>query len=158
MTGFDETVRDEIWKILTMRYRTVRHGGHPTDAEEHLQERKFWPDMEFRAVTATEGPNGGQVRITFSPVREPELVFGYKIDVDSTAAAWSKRIGIRDPYKSPTMFAAELIWYMVAYIGSHRIDEVTADPDGIRWINRGDDVFAPLPEPLAFQHEQHAEA
>lgn len=149
MPDFSDIVRDDIWKILTTKYNTTRHGGHPTDVDEFRRERPFWPDMRFHDVQTVDAPAGRQIRITFTPSTEPEIRYGYRIDVEETAKAWSKRVGIRDPRASPAMFAAELIWYMVAYIGSTRIEEYPFSEDGIRWINTGADVFSPLPEPMA---------
>ena len=151
-TEFDERVQSDIWTILSRGYRTVRRGGHPTEVDEHLHERPFWPDMRFGKVDTVSGPRGTQIRITFTPVQEPGTTYGYKIDVDKAASAWSERIGIRDPRSNPAMFAAELIWYMVAYIGSKQIGECPEDGDGIRWINTGSDVFEPLPEADAHHH------
>lgn len=149
MADFSDVVRDDIWTILSRKYNTVRHGGHPSDADEFRRERTFWPDMRFHGVETVDGPDGRQIRITFTPVTEPDAVYGYRIDVDRAAAAWSERVGIRDPRKSPSMFAAELIWYMVAYIGSTAIEACPEGGGGVRWINTGADVFQPLPEPLA---------
>lgn len=155
MADFINLVHGEIWTILSRTYSTVRHGGHPSDAEEFRRDRSFWPDMQFHGAEAVDNADGGQIRITFTPVREPGVTYGYRIDVETAAAAWSKRVGIRDPHASPAMFAAELIWYMVAYIGSTPIEESEADHNGIRWINTGADVFTALPDPLAMQHLEH---
>ncbi|MBL8576511.1 MAG: hypothetical protein JNK47_04740 [Mesorhizobium sp.] len=149
---FDERVRDHIWTILSRKYNTVRQGGHPVDADEHLRERTFWPDMRFHKVDAVDGPNGRQLQLTFTPANRPDATFGYKIDVDKAASAWSERVGIREPRENSSMFAAELIWYMVAYIGSTDIDSCVEDGHGVRWINTGSDVFKPLPDPDAHHH------
>jgi hypothetical protein len=149
MTAFSDVIRDDIWTILSGRYSTVRHGGHPSDADEFRRERPFWPDMCFHAAHTVDGPFGRQICITFTPVKEPDAVYGYKIDVDKSVAAWSERVGIRDPRRSTAMFAAELVWYMVAYIGSTDLKTCVDRGDGVRWINTGADVFEPLPEPLA---------
>jgi hypothetical protein len=151
--AFEERVRDDIWAILSRKYSTVRHGGHPADAGEYLHERTFWPDMRFHGVEVVQGPNGAQVRITFTPVDEPDATYGYKIDVNTAAAAWSERIGIREPRQNPSMFAAELIWYMVAYVGSIEIEACPKGEGGVRWINTGADVFKPLPEPEELHHQ-----
>lgn len=143
---FDEAVREEIAGILSRKYTTVRHGGHPSDRDEFLRERPFWPDMRFGGVDLADAAgHGPQFRITFTPVAEPEATYGYRIDVDKAAAAWSKRVGIRDPRQNPSMFAAELVWYMVAYIGAADITACPAGADGIRWINDGSDIFEKLP-------------
>ena len=34
MADFSDVVRDDIWSILSRTYSTVRHGGHPSDADE----------------------------------------------------------------------------------------------------------------------------
>lgn len=149
MADFCDTVRDDIWTILSRKYTTVRQGGHPTDAGEAVRERSFWPDMHFLSVRRHDGPQGAEIRITFTPAKEPGSVYGYKVELDRAAAAWSERVGIRDPRRNPSMFAAELVWYMVAYIGSNRIEACQAGDDGVRWINTGADVFEPLPEPLS---------
>lgn len=145
---FSEIVRADIWTILSRKYSTVRHGGHPSDVEEYSRERTFWPDMHFHKVETVVAPDGvRQIRITFTPRSEPGATYGYKVDVDTAAAAWSHRVGIREPRKNPSMFAAELIWYMVAYIGSNHIEASSEGEDAVRWINTGADVFQPLPEP-----------
>jgi hypothetical protein len=144
---FDELVRADIWGILSRKYNTIRRGGHPSDTEEHLRDRSFWPDMRFDTVETVNGPAGDpQIRITFRPVSEPGATYGYKVDLDNAAAAWSKRVGIREPRKNPSMFAAELIWYMVAFIGATEIEACPEGEGGVRWINTGADVFAPLPD------------
>ncbi len=149
---FDEQVRDDIWTILSRKYNTVRRGGHPVDADEHLRERTFWPDMRFHKVESIDGPDGRQIRLTFTPLSQPDMTFGYRIDVDKAASAWSERVGIREPRKNSPMFAAELIWYMVAYIGATEIDACAQDENGVRWINTGSDVFKPLPDADAHHH------
>lgn len=149
---FDEQVRNDIWTILSRKYNTVRRGGHPVDTDEHLRERSFWPDMRFHKVEVAEGPDGPQIRLTFTPLNEPGAVYGYKVDVDKAAAAWSLRVGIREPRQNPAMFAAELMWYMVAYIGATEIETLAEDEEGIRWINTGADVFKPLPDADAHHH------
>ena len=150
---FDEVVRDDIRTILSRKYNTVRHGGHPSDAEEFLRERSFWPDMHFHTVESIDGaPEGRQIRITFTPTSEPATTYGYKVDVDKAAAAWSKRVGIREPRKNPSMFAAELIWYMVAFIGATEIEACPEGEGGVRWINTGADVFEPLPDAEPHMH------
>lgn len=151
MPEFSDVVRDDIWSILSRTYGTVRHGGHPTDAGEFLRERPFWPDMRFLAAETVDAPNGRQIRITFGPTKDASAVYGYRIDVETAASAWSERVGVRDPRASPSMFAAELIWYMVAYIGSKPIETYPEGEDGVRWVNTGADVFSPLGEPLAAQ-------
>ncbi len=151
MTEFSETIRYQIFSILKQKYNTVRHGGHAGDVDEFRRRRPFWPDMQFHDVKLEEGPNGDQVRITFTPVDEPTQTFGFKVDVEDAAATWRHRVGIRDPHKHSNMFAAEIIWYMIAYIGVSKFEECPDKGDGVRWINSGDDVFKPLPDPLAFQ-------
>jgi hypothetical protein len=142
---FEAIVRDDIWLILSRKYQTVRHGGHPLDRDEYLRERTFWPDMRFARVDLVKTPDGGpEIRIVFSPSTEPDSAYGYRVDVDKATAVWHERIGI-EPRQNPPMFAAELIWYMVAYIGSIDIAECPEGEDGVRWINDGDDVFKALP-------------
>lgn len=144
---FETSVRDDIWGILSRKYQTVRHGGHPLDRDEHLRERTFWPDMRFHKVELGDAPGGGaQLHVIFSPATSPDLTFGYKVDIDLATSAWSERIGIREPRRNPSMFAAELIWYMVAYIGSIEIAECAEGEGGVRWINDGTDVFKALPD------------
>lgn len=152
---FDEKVRDDIWTILSRKYSTVRRGGHPTEIDEHLHERTFWPDMRFHRVESVDSPSGRQIRITFTPKQEPDRTYGYRVDVDKAASAWSERVGIREPRQNPAMFAAELIWYMVAYIGAKEIEKSSEAEDGVRWINSGADVFEPLPDPDAHHHHHH---
>lgn len=148
MTDFYEAVRGDIWKILSGKYNTVRHGGHPSDVGEYRHKRAFWPDMKFHEVEVVDAPTGWQLRITFTPANEPGPVYGYRIDVDKAAEAWKIRVGIHDPHSNPSMFAAELVWYMIAYIGSTRIDNCPDAGEGVRWINTGADVFKPLPDVL----------
>lgn len=151
MTEFAEVVRRDVHTILSRQYNTVRHGGHIADTDEFLHTRPFWPDMLFHDVDMVDGPAGDQIRITFTPTHEPGVIFGYKVDVEDTANAWIKRVGIRDPRDNTPMFAAEIIWYMIAYIGVTELVQDSSNGDGVQWINNGDDVFAPLPDPLAFQ-------
>ncbi|WP_018182906.1 hypothetical protein [Kaistia granuli] len=139
--AFDQAVRTDISTILTRKYRTVRHGGH--DKEEHLRERQFWPDMQFHGVEIWQDTPG--LSITFTPVNEPGQVYGYRIDMATALIAWGKRVGIRNPRQHPSMFAAELVWYMVTYIGAVGIEDSVVAADGIRWINKGTEVFEKLP-------------
>lgn len=150
--AFGETVREDIWTILSRKYNTVRRGGHPTDAEEHRRERPFWPAMRFHKVETVDVGGVQEIRITFTASTEPETTYGYRVDVDKAAGAWSKRVGIRDPRANPQMFAAELIWYMVAFIGATEIEKCPVGDDGVRWINTGTDVFEPLPDADAHHH------
>ena len=139
--AFDDAVRADITTILTRKYRTVRHGGH--DKEEHLRERQFWPDMRFHGVEIWQEAPG--LSITFTPVDEPDQVYGYRIDMATALTAWGKRVGIRNPRQHPSMFAAELVWCMVTYIGAVGLEGSVATDDEVRWINKGTDVFDRLP-------------
>jgi hypothetical protein len=150
MNEFDEAVRQHISAILKQRYHTIRRGGHPSDKDEFLHDRRFWPDMQFLGVATyrtAEGNSG--LTVTFTPVSESGNVYGFKIDMTKSLATWGKRIGIVNPREHPVMFAAELIWYMVAYIGAIDITSSLADGFGIRWINNGSEIFTKLPEAAA---------
>jgi hypothetical protein len=156
---FDASLREEISGILRRTYRTVRHGGHPADKDEFLRHREFWPDMRFDEVRfGSDAENGRRLLITFAPVAELQTRYGYRVDVADALAKWTKRVMIRDPLSNPSMFAAEIVWYMVAYIGSNDITAFPADSEGVRWINTGSDLFEKLPEPPGFPHEEHASA
>ena len=156
MTGHDEfaeTVRAEIAGILSRKYTTVRHGGHDIDRDEFRRERTFWPDMTFHGV-ALSRPAGrdATISLTFTPVYEPENTYGFRIDMPKAVVVWSKRVGIRDPLEHPAMFAAELIWYMVTYIGAIEIADSASDESGIRWINDGSEIFEALPGAEDHEH------
>ena len=149
---FSVVVREDIWAILSRKYNTVRRGGHPSDIDEHRRERPFWPAMRFHNVEMADAGGAPEIRITFTASTEPDTTYGFKVNVAKAAEAWSKRVGIRDPQKNPSMFVAELIWYMVAFIGATEIEECPAGEDGVRWINTGADVFEPLPDADAHHH------
>lgn len=142
---FDEAVKEDIEKILSHKYNTVRRGGHRLDADENLHERPFWPDMRFERVELAAAPGGSQLRIRFAPASETGAVYGYKVDIDKAANAWSERIPIHEPRENPSMFAAELIWYMIASIGSVDLATFPEGEGGVRWINDGSEVFQSLP-------------
>jgi hypothetical protein len=145
---FEEAVRNEIAAILTGTYYTTRHGAHPSDKDEFLRERQFWPDMRFVDVARyrTAGDGVG-LAITFTPAANADGGnYGFKIDLAKSLATWSKRIGIRNPSEHPSMFAAELVWYMVAYIGTVDLIAFAADDSGVRWINDGSEIFVKLPQ------------
>lgn len=156
MSSFADRVRGELWNILSGSYGTVRHGGHPTDVDEFRRARSFWPDMNFHSVTIDESASGQNIAISFTPVREPDRTYVYQVHIETAAAAWSKRVGIRDPHSNPAMFAAEIIWYMVAFIGSTPIETTPESADGLRRINKGSDVFTALPEPMAVLSSTHS--
>jgi hypothetical protein len=154
---FDEQLREELSSTLRRTYRTVRHGGHPTDKDEFLRHREFWPDMRFDEAKLLGGPGERrELAITFAPVNETGASYGYRVDLDDALAKWATRVTIRDPMSNPSMFAAEIIWYMVAYIGSNDIAAAPLADDGIRWINTGLDLFEKLPEPPGFAHAASA--
>lgn len=147
MDEFNEAVRREISSVLSRKYRTNRRGAHLSDRGEFLRERDFWPDMRFLDVVPYEtADGGGGLAITFAPASEPRDRYGFKIDMATSLESWCKRIGIRNPREHPAMFAAELTWYMVAYIGAIDINSFVADGSGIRWINKGYEIFVKLPQ------------
>jgi hypothetical protein len=148
--GFVETVRREIADILNRKYRTTRRGGHPSDEDESLRDRAFWPDMRFHQVAQYQTAQGTRgLAITFTPIAEQESLYGFKIDMVKSLAAWGQRVVIRSARDHPSMFAAELIWYMVAYISSVDIRAFPTDASGVRWVNEGSEMFTRLPESQA---------
>lgn len=150
---FEIQVRDHISEILKQRYGTTRHGSNPLDKGEETAERRFWPDMQFHDVGQSQSQEGDPVvEISFTPVYERENTYGYRINVNNAVEAWSKRLGIINPQHYPARFAAEILWYMVTYIGSLKIERCPEDARGIRWINRGDDVFTRLPDAHDHRH------
>jgi len=142
---FNEKVRKEISDILSQKYHTVRHGGHELDKDEFRRERKFWPDMQFHGAGYVGTGPKPLVGITFTPVNEPGNTYGFRIDLEQAIEAWVKRVGILKPREHPAMFAAELIWYMVTYIGAVDLADALPDAEGVRWINEGTEIFGRLP-------------
>jgi hypothetical protein len=143
---FDETVRREIAEILGRKYRTTRRGGHPSDEDEFLRDREFWPDMRFHGVAYYETVQGTPgLAVTFTPVADLGSLYGFKIDMVESLAAWGNRVAIRSARDHPSMFAAELIWYMITYISAVDIRAFPADASGVRWINDGSEMFTRLP-------------
>jgi hypothetical protein len=156
---FEKTLREEISGILRRTYRTNRHGAHPTDKDEFLRHREFWPDMRFDEAELRNGSAGsGVLLITFTPANEPQTRYGYRVNIADALAKWTKRVIAVDPLSNPSMFATEIVWYMVAYIGSNDIEAMPLDGAGVRWINTGMDLFERLPEPPGFPHPEHAPA
>ncbi|KKB86109.1 hypothetical protein VW29_04305 [Devosia limi DSM 17137] len=151
--AFENQVRDHVAEILRRKYGTTRQGANALDRDESLKQRRFWPDMQFHEVGQSSGLTGqAMVEISFTPVYEPENTYGYRVDVNSAIEAWSMRLGVQHPRNYPARFAAEVIWYMVTYIGSVKIEECPVDGKGIRWINKGDDVFTRLPDSDSHHH------
>lgn len=159
MNKFDEQVpfgiqvRDHVAEILRRKYGTIRQGANALDQDEYRKERRFWPDMQFHEVGLSDGAAGQPVvEITFTPVYEQETTYGFLVDVDYAIDTWGTRVGVQHPRNYPSRFAAEIIWYMVTYIGSLKIEDCPVDHRGIRWINKGDDVFARLPDADEHHH------
>lgn len=137
--AFYNQVRGDIWTILSQQY-DYRGSG-----EALARERPFWQDMRFHEVSTVDGSNGNHISITFTPIDQPTTIYGYKIDLDKAAAAWNERVGIRDARQNPTMFAVELVWYMVVYIGETNLERCRESGKGVCWINAGTDAFLSLP-------------
>lgn len=141
--SFAEPVRNAMWQLLSSRYRTSRT-DRQADAES-ADDRPFWPDFTFETVSIAGREQSADIQVTFYETIRPETLLGFRIDLDKAASSWSERVGGRDPSRYPEMFAAELVWFMVCYIGVADLDPgLPGDRDGPRWINQGTEVFGKL--------------
>lgn len=133
------TFRDEMWSLLSARYRVARD-----DAAGEV-ERPFWPEFTFDSVRHAVEDGVDRLIVTFHETDRPERTLGFRVDVRKAMAEWSKRLGGRRPQDNPQMFAAEVIWYMVCFIGVADLGgDAPGTPEAPYWINEGAEVFGPL--------------
>ncbi|WP_069812700.1 hypothetical protein [Streptomyces sp. TP-A0874] len=137
------TVRKNMWSLLSDRYRTNRRARSTHD--EFVGERQFWPEFTFEEVVLGTGAQGeAQIQVLFHDSDEPETRFGFRISLEKAIASWSERVGGRDPRRHPEMFAAELIWFMVCFIGVADLESATGGGQAPHWINTGSEIFGKL--------------
>lgn len=133
------TIRDEMWALLSARYRVA--GNAVSDAHE----RPFWPEFTFDSVRHAVEDGRDLLLVTFHETDRPERTLGFRVDVRKAMAEWSKRLGGRRPHEHPQMFAAEVIWYMVCFIGVADLGgDAPGTPEAPYWINEGGEVFGRL--------------
>jgi hypothetical protein len=128
--GLAQYVADEMSRITMGRFRTNRQGGHALDRNEAARDRSFWPGVEFT-------------------VCNDERWFGFRVHLPSAIERWNLRIGIVDAASHPTLFAAELCWYLVVQVGAVDLAAIAPDEQGIGWINNATEVFGRLKVPSA---------
>ncbi|WP_169983487.1 MULTISPECIES: hypothetical protein [unclassified Microbispora] len=138
-------IRDHMWSLLSDRYRTNRRSpGAPTE-DEYLHDRPFWPEFTFEEVRYAVEGGRDLLLVTFHDTDVPEITLGFRIDLDKAMTEWSRRVGGRLPRQHPEMFAAELIWFMVCFIGVADFDGATGTPGSPPyWINDGSEIFGKL--------------
>lgn len=142
---FARQVADEMSRITTGRYRTTRRGGHPLDRGEASADRPFWPGVAFTRTTVAPGPT---LVTTFAVSKDPGF-YGFRVHLPSAVERWHLRIGIVDAVSRPTLFAAELCWYLVVQVGAADLGAVEPDEQGVGWINVATEVFGRLEVPSA---------
>lgn len=141
--GFAQHVADEMSRITTGRYRTHRRGGHALDRDEASRDRSFWPGIEFSPTTISPGPT----LLTMFTVCNDERGFGLRVHLPSAIERWNLRIGIVDAASHPTLFAAELCWYLVVLVGAADLTAIELDEQGVGWLNVATEVFGRLKMP-----------
>ncbi|MFE2040503.1 hypothetical protein ACFXAZ_06130 [Streptomyces sp. NPDC059477] len=137
-------VRDSMWSLLSDRYRTNRRAGGAPAEDEFLHERPFWPAFTFEDVVHVVEDGVDRLLVTFHDTDDPSVTLGFRIDLARAMTEWSRRVGGRDPREHPEMFAAELIWFMVCFIGVTDFGGATGTPDAPHWINDGTEIFGRL--------------
>ena len=143
--GLAQYVAGEMSRITTGGFRTHRHGGHALDRNEASRDRSFWPGVEFSPTTVAPGPT----LLTIFTACNDERCFGFKVHLPSAIERWNLRIGIVDAASHPTLFAAELCWYLVVQVGAADLAAIALDEQGIGWINNATEVFGRLKVPSA---------
>ncbi|GII87708.1 hypothetical protein Ssi03_56980 [Sphaerisporangium siamense] len=139
-----EVIRDHMWSLLSDRYRTNRRASHAPAEDEYLHDRSFWPAFTFEGVDYTVEDGKDRLLVTFHDTDLPDTTLGFRVDLDTAMAEWTRRVGGRIPREHPEMFAAELIWFMVCYIGVADLDGATGTPRSPHWINDGSEIFGKL--------------
>jgi hypothetical protein len=142
---FAQHVADEMTRITTGRYRTDRRGGHALDRDEASRDRSFWPGIEFSPTTVSPGPT----LLTRFTVGNDERSFGFRVHLPSAIERWNLRIGIVDAASRPTLFAAELCWYLVVQLGAADLTAIERDEQGVGLVNVATEVFGRLEVPSA---------
>lgn len=139
------SVRDSMWSLLSDRYRTQRRGAGEQFEDEYLHDRPFWPEFTFQDVVYQVDDGTDVLLVTFHETDTPEATLGFRINLLKAMAEWSKRVGGRDPRQHPEMFAAELIWFMVCFIGVAEFDAAAhGTTHSPYWINDGSEIFGKL--------------
>lgn len=142
---FAHQVRDGMWELLSARYRTNRRDGWNHSVDEYVGHRPFWPEFIFDDVGVVTESGPTRIRVTFHESDHPETILGFRIDLEPAMEAWSIRVGGRDPRQHPEMFAAELVWFMVCFIGVADFGpDVPGTLDDPQWINTGAEIFGKL--------------
>ena len=137
-------VAAEMNRMLSNRYTTTRRGGDHRDYADTDPARPFWVGVGFGEAVLTSSAGRPIITMTFVVADVPDRVFGYRIDVNAAVERWNARIGIVEAGDKPLLFAAELVWYIVAHIGMAHLVELPTDPDGVAWLTEGDELFGRL--------------
>ncbi|MCW5253547.1 MULTISPECIES: hypothetical protein [unclassified Streptomyces] len=143
-TELFRSVRDNMWRLLSDRYRTNRRARGTQSEDEYLHDRPFWPEFTFDDVAHEVQDGTDMLLVTFHASDDPRTPLGFRIALVKAMEEWSRRVGGRDPRQHPEMFAAELIWFMVCFIGVAELDTGTGGGPGPRWINDGSEIFGKL--------------
>ncbi|MEV0758421.1 hypothetical protein [Streptosporangium sp. NPDC050280] len=143
-TALFGVIRDNMWSLLSDRYRTNRRTSHPPTADEYLHDRPFWPAFTFEGVTYAAEEGKDWLLVTFHDTDIPDTTLGFRIDLETAMVEWTRRVGGRIPREHPEMFAAELIWFMICFIGVADFDGATGTPGAPHWINDGSEIFGKL--------------
>ncbi|WP_030912372.1 hypothetical protein [Streptosporangium amethystogenes] len=143
-TALFGVIRGHMWSLLSDRYRTNRRTSHPPTEDEYLHDRPFWPAFTFEGVTYAKEEDKDRLLVTFHDTDLPDITLGFRIDLDTAMTEWTRRVGGRIPREHPEMFAAELIWFMICFIGVTDLDGATGAPESPYWINGGSEIFGKL--------------
>ncbi|MEU3168583.1 hypothetical protein [Streptosporangium sp. NPDC006930] len=143
-TALFGVIRDNMWSLLSDRYRTNRRTSHPPTEDEYLHDRPFWPAFTFEGVTYAAEEGKDWLLVTFHDTDIPDTTLGFRIDLETAMVEWTRRVGGRIPREHPEMFAAELIWFMICFIGVADFDGATGTPGAPHWINDGSEIFGKL--------------
>lgn len=130
-------------EITQGSYRTTRNGAHRLDEGEASRPRPLWPGVDFRPAHI-EPPDSLVVHVTFRDLGD--AVFGCRVDLSTALTRGAELSDLVAWHEEPELMAAELVWYLVSYIGASRI-EAPPPTNGadVTWLMEGPEVFGPLP-------------
>ncbi|GHH66756.1 hypothetical protein GCM10017673_12820 [Streptosporangium violaceochromogenes] len=143
-TALFAVIRDSMWSLLSDRYRTNRRASSTPTEDGYLHDRPFWPAFGFEDVRYAVEDGKDRLLVIFHDTDVPGSTLGFRIDLEKAVTEWSRRVGGRVPREHPEMFAAELIWFMVCFIGVADFDGASGTPESPHWINDGSEIFGKL--------------
>lgn len=144
--SFIAEVKHEIHNILTGRYSRSNPSAHDNNGTipETLP---FWSAFDFHEVWWDD--SSSCLGIVFSVAGHAVPRYGFRVNFWEAMDSWREQIGVGNIERNPAMYATEIIWFMVCFVGTSHLPDVPPNSDDVVWLNSGQEVFRELPAPAS---------